>query len=284
MAPTEAELETKDDLRGGGYDDWIERHRIVQRILAAVLAISIVVSGTAGAYAASAFGPHMLWQRTQSDILPARFISPDTMDPTLPGVGTNRYSYSQNDPINKSDQNGHTAGVEAGVKGLLGALHDFFGGLFAGASEGLGARAGAFLGGPIVGVVVAVMAPVPMADGKLTDKDRADAAASAASSPSDPGDDKDKKDKKDENKTDETKTRASDPIKDKAKLEKQMAERGWTPDQLEEAIAKGEKHPAVNNQTGEPATRYVSPTTGRSVVVDNKTGSIIHVGGDGFQY
>lgn len=37
----------------------------------------------------------------------ARFISPDTMDPTMPGVGTNRYAYSGNDPVNKSDPNGH---------------------------------------------------------------------------------------------------------------------------------------------------------------------------------
>ena len=39
----------------------------------------------------------------------ARFISPDDYDPTLPGVGTNRYAYSQNDPVNKSDPNGHVA-------------------------------------------------------------------------------------------------------------------------------------------------------------------------------
>lgn len=37
----------------------------------------------------------------------ARFISPDDWDPTKPGVGTNRYAYSENDPINKSDPNGH---------------------------------------------------------------------------------------------------------------------------------------------------------------------------------
>jgi uncharacterized protein RhaS with RHS repeats len=36
-----------------------------------------------------------------------RFISPDDWDPTLPGVGTNRYAYALNDPVNKSDQNGH---------------------------------------------------------------------------------------------------------------------------------------------------------------------------------
>jgi hypothetical protein len=37
----------------------------------------------------------------------ARFISPDDWDPTLPEVGTNRYAYSGNDPVNKSDPNGH---------------------------------------------------------------------------------------------------------------------------------------------------------------------------------
>ncbi|MFS8146340.1 RHS repeat-associated core domain-containing protein [Rhizobium sp. BR 249] len=36
-----------------------------------------------------------------------RFISPDDWDPTKEGVGTNRYSYSENDPVNKSDPNGH---------------------------------------------------------------------------------------------------------------------------------------------------------------------------------
>jgi hypothetical protein len=37
----------------------------------------------------------------------ARFLSPDTSDPTLPGVGTNRYAYSLNDPVNRADPNGH---------------------------------------------------------------------------------------------------------------------------------------------------------------------------------
>ncbi len=36
-----------------------------------------------------------------------RFISPDPWDPTIPGVGTNRYAYAHNDPINKSDPSGH---------------------------------------------------------------------------------------------------------------------------------------------------------------------------------
>lgn len=41
-----------------------------------------------------------------------RFISPDDWDPTLPGVGTNRYAYAQNDPVNRSDPNGHADGGE----------------------------------------------------------------------------------------------------------------------------------------------------------------------------
>ena len=36
-----------------------------------------------------------------------RFVSPDDWDPTLPGVGTNRYAYAGNDPVNKADANGH---------------------------------------------------------------------------------------------------------------------------------------------------------------------------------
>jgi hypothetical protein len=36
-----------------------------------------------------------------------RFISPDWYDPSEPGVGTNRYAYAHNDPVNKSDRNGH---------------------------------------------------------------------------------------------------------------------------------------------------------------------------------
>ena len=39
----------------------------------------------------------------------ARFPSPDWWDPTMPGVGTNRYAYAGNDPINNSDPNGHVA-------------------------------------------------------------------------------------------------------------------------------------------------------------------------------
>lgn len=39
----------------------------------------------------------------------ARFIQPDWWDVTEEGVGTNRYAYSFNDPVNMSDPSGHEA-------------------------------------------------------------------------------------------------------------------------------------------------------------------------------
>jgi RHS repeat-associated protein len=41
------------------------------------------------------------------DPVTGRFLSPDTWDPILAGVDTNRYAYAGNDPINFSDPNGH---------------------------------------------------------------------------------------------------------------------------------------------------------------------------------
>ena len=53
-----------------------------------------------------------------------RFISPDDWDPIMEGVGTNRYAYAGNDPVNKADNNGHNyeySGVEVAF-GLLGVV------------------------------------------------------------------------------------------------------------------------------------------------------------------
>lgn len=64
-----------------------------------------------------------------------------------------------------------------------------------------------------------------------------------------------------------------------------MTARGWTPEQITEAIRNGQQFPAVNNvNPSNAATRYVHPTTKRSVVVDNVKNEVIHVGGDGFVY
>ena len=42
----------------------------------------------------------------------AMFIQADWYDPTKPGVGTNRYSYSFNDPVNLKDPSGNEISVE----------------------------------------------------------------------------------------------------------------------------------------------------------------------------
>src|SRR5439155_401820 len=65
----------------------------------------------------------------------------------------------------------------------------------------------------------------------------------------------------------------------------QLQQRGWTPEHINEAIATGRRYSAPNyvNQ-GNTATRYVSPRTGQSVVVDDQTGEVLHVGAAGYRY
>ena len=64
-----------------------------------------------------------------------------------------------------------------------------------------------------------------------------------------------------------------------------MDSRGWTSAQIDEAIQNGEAVPAANNvNPGNTATRYIHPDTGRSVVVDDTTNEILHLGGDDFLY
>ena len=65
------------------------------------------------------------------------------------------------------------------------------------------------------------------------------------------------------------------------KIKSQMKARGWTESDIREAL-KTEGIPAVGKKG--QATRYVNPRTGKSVVVDNGTGEIFHVGGEGFIY
>jgi len=50
-------------------------------------------------------------------------------------------------------------------------------------------------------------------------------------------------------------------------------------------VTKGKSFDAVNMvNKANSATRYVHPTTGQSVVVDNVTTELLHVGGPGFKY
>jgi RHS repeat-associated protein len=70
-----------------------------------------------------------------------------------------------------------------------------------------------------------------------------------------------------------------------AKMLRQVEQRGWTPQQITEAIEKGQQFAAKNLvNPGNPAIRYVNPTTGQSVVIDTVTHEVLHVGGPGFKY
>jgi len=70
-----------------------------------------------------------------------------------------------------------------------------------------------------------------------------------------------------------------------AKWRSQMTSRGWTEQQIAEAMKKGQTFRAENLVSPKnSATRYVHPQTGKSVVVDDVTKEVLHVGGEGFQY
>jgi len=69
------------------------------------------------------------------------------------------------------------------------------------------------------------------------------------------------------------------------KWESQMQKRGWTSSQIDEAITQGKSFSATNNvNKGNSATRFVHPTTGRSVVIDDVTKQILQVAGTGFRF
>jgi len=65
----------------------------------------------------------------------------------------------------------------------------------------------------------------------------------------------------------------------------QMSARGWTGQTIQEAITSGETYPATNLiNPANTAIRYVHPITGQSLVIDDITKEIIHLGGPGFKY
>ncbi len=75
------------------------------------------------------------------------------------------------------------------------------------------------------------------------------------------------------------------PHKTAGKWTRQMRDRGWTEQQITEAIRSGKSFPEHNFlNPANGAIRYVHPATGRSVVIDPITREVIHIGGDGFLY
>jgi RHS repeat-associated protein len=80
-----------------------------------------------------------------------RFISPDDWDPTLAGVGTNRYAYAHNSPVNYSDPNGHIDDSDKGgyISGGGGGAATSGGGSWGGfGGGGFGGGAGGSFAGP----------------------------------------------------------------------------------------------------------------------------------------
>jgi len=65
---------------------------------------------------------------------------------------------------------------------------------------------------------------------------------------------------------------------------KSMQNRRWSKEEITEAFEHGQAFPQVNLRNGNPANRYVNPTTGKSVIIDNVTGEVIQVGDVNFSY
>ena len=68
------------------------------------------------------------------------------------------------------------------------------------------------------------------------------------------------------------------------KIQRAMARRGWTAQQIDEAVQRGNRIDAINKKTGGPAIRYVNPQSGQSVVIDKTANEVIHVGEEDFEY
>lgn len=79
----------------------------------------------------------------------AGFVTPDTLDPTMPGVGTNRYAYANNDPINLRDPSGESFepdGTDYGVDTDNDGVPD----AFAPSGYGVGGAQQARRGNPVI--------------------------------------------------------------------------------------------------------------------------------------
>jgi RHS repeat-associated protein len=179
----------------------------------------------------------------------AQFLSRDP----LAAITGEPYSYTGDNPLNRSDPTGLLFGVELpsleeigeGIAGWGDTIT--FGGT-EWVREQLGDNnidvcSGAYQGGGIAGLVTGVLIP---------GEGEAEIGAEG--------------------------------ISISAKIARQMETRGWTEESIQEAMDSGKQVRAVNKATGNPATRYINPTTGQSVVVDDVTGEVVHVGRQGMQY
>ena len=68
------------------------------------------------------------------------------------------------------------------------------------------------------------------------------------------------------------------------KIAADMAKRGWTLEAIRQTIARGREMAEMVYANGNPAARFIDPTTGLSVVVDLTTRTIIQVGRADFMF
>ena len=62
-----------------------------------------------------------------------------------------------------------------------------------------------------------------------------------------------------------------------SKIWRQMLSRGWTFEDIQKAFDQGDQVRAYNKVTGGPATRFINPDTGLSVVIDDTTQQVLQV-------
>jgi RHS repeat-associated protein len=68
------------------------------------------------------------------------------------------------------------------------------------------------------------------------------------------------------------------------KIQKDMAARGWTQQDIQNVYQNGTTSSAIDRTAcGQPATQYLDPATGKFIVVNNTTGNVIQVSGPRFQ-
>lgn len=85
------------------------RQRVLAIGLAAVMVIVLSLAASTNAPGLSLAAAGVDRPEPTRHIHLARFLSADRLDPTIPGVGTNRYAYGLNDPINNRDNSGRYA-------------------------------------------------------------------------------------------------------------------------------------------------------------------------------
>ncbi|MEM9012613.1 MAG: colicin E5-related ribonuclease [Pseudomonadota bacterium] len=211
-----------------------------------------------------------------------RFIQPDWWDPTIDGVGTNRYAYSFNDPINKSDPNGHL-GFIAALAPAVPPAAAAIGKAFGWAAAALGVTAAAFAASEAIDEI---QSPANTADEESNEKedDREEEANQSPQGGGNPGPEDFSGPVGDlsAEERDAQGDLSDRGITPNEKVREQMERRGWSFRDLRDAINGGRQGTTEDNtqnadgsRRDDPASVYGSP--GEYAVVNDLTGEVTAV-------